>query len=118
MTHYTGGCQCGAVRYAFESDGAITEGLACNCSRCQRVASVLAFVPRARFTLETGEGETTEYLFNRHAIHHQFCKTCGVQSFAYAAAPDGTPMVAVNLNTVEGIDPRALSVTVYDGRSR
>jgi hypothetical protein len=116
MMHH-GSCQCGAVRFTFQTDGAITEGLACNCSRCQRIGSVLAFVPRARFTLESGEDATTEYLFNSHATHHHFCKTCGVQSFSYASGRDGTPTVAVNLNTVEGLDPRALKISVYDGRS-
>ncbi|MGG2475837.1 GFA family protein, partial [Rhizobium sp. BR5] len=29
---------------------------------------------------------------------HLFCSTCGIESFAYADGPDGTPMVAVNAN--------------------
>lgn len=118
MTQYHGSCQCGAVAFRFETEAEITEGMACNCSRCQRVGSVLAFVPRGKFTLEKGEGKTTEYLFNSHRIRHQFCPVCGIQSFSFSEGRDGTPMVAVNLNSVEGLDPRALKVTVYDGRSR
>ncbi len=40
---YSGGCQCGKVRYEVAAD--IGEVLACNCSRCGRLGSLLAFVP-------------------------------------------------------------------------
>lgn len=115
MTLYHGGCQCGAVRYAAEME--LESGVTCNCSRCQRLGSVLVFVPAAAFTLEAGEGMQTEYLFNRHLIRHQFCPVCGIESFAYGQMPDGSPIVAVNVNTLDGIDPRALKITHYDGRA-
>jgi len=44
MTHHTGGCKCGAVRY--EVDCTLDAPIACNCSRCQRLGSVLVFAPR------------------------------------------------------------------------
>ena len=40
---YSGGCQCGNVR--FESTLELGEVLACNCSRCGRLGSLLAFTP-------------------------------------------------------------------------
>ena len=58
------------------------EVLACNCSRCGRLGSLLAFTPAESFKLISGEGALTEYQFNKHAIHHLFCATCGIQSFA------------------------------------
>ena len=64
-----------------------------------------------------GEGATTEYLFNRHAIHHLFCTTCGVQSFSFASGPDGTEMVAINVNCLDGVDPRSLPFKTHDGAS-
>ena len=115
MTMQTGGCQCGAVRYSVEME--ITEGLTCNCSRCQRLGSVLTFVPSSAFTLDKGEDALTEYLFNTHTIRHQFCATCGIEPFAYGEK-DGAQMVAINLNTVDGIDPRAVPTQHVDGRSR
>lgn len=118
MAEYTGGCQCGAVRFRVEAtlDGAIT----CNCSRCQRLGAVLVFAPRAGFVLEAGDGATAEYLFNRHAVSHRFCRTCGIESFAFGSMPDGTEMVAVNVNCLDGVDPRAVAATArhVDGRSR
>jgi len=43
--HYKGSCQCGAV--TFETDVDLDNTITCNCSRCQRLGSVLAFTPRA-----------------------------------------------------------------------
>ena len=113
--HYDGSCQCGAV--SFEADLDLASTVTCNCSRCQRIGSVLTFAPRSDFTLVSGEGNLTEYLFNKHAISHRFCKTCGVEPFAYGTMPDGSLTVAVNANCLDGVDPRALKSHHYDGKS-
>ena len=117
MTHYTGGCQCGAVH--FEVDCTLDHPIVCNCSRCQRLGSVLVFAPRAAFALTADEGALREYLFNKHRIRHVFCGTCGIQSFAYGTAPDGSEVVAVNVNCLDGVDPREIAsqAQVYDGRA-
>lgn len=115
MMHYRGSCQCGAVSY--EADVDLDSTITCNCSRCQRLGAVLAFTAREAFTLKSGEDNLQEYLFNKEAIRHLFCRTCGIQSFSYGAMPDGTPMVALNVNCLEGVDPRALSSHHYDGAS-
>jgi hypothetical protein len=113
VEHYTGSCQCGAVAYEVDVD--ISAPIACTCSRCRRLGSLLVFAPRSAFTLVKGEGATTEYLFNKHAVHHRFCTTCGIQSYALATAPDGAEMVAINVNCLDGVDPRALKFTIHDG---
>jgi hypothetical protein len=110
-----GSCHCGAVAYEVTVD--ISSPIICNCSRCQRLGSVLAFAPRENFTLLRGEDALTDYTFNNGAIHHKFCKICGIQSFSFGQMPDGTPMVAINCNCLEGVDPRALPATPFDGRS-
>lgn len=112
---HTGGCQCGNVRYEVQSD--ITEVMSCNCSRCGRLGSLLTFVPTTQFKLLKGDGATTEYQFNRHNIHHLFCSTCGIQSFARGKRPDGTEMIAINARCVDGIDPDKLTVKKIDGKS-
>jgi len=113
--HYTGGYQCGAVRYEVTTDldGAIT----CNCSRCARLGAVLAFAPVAAFKLLAGEGATTDYQFNKKVVHHLFCSTCGIESFARGAMPDGTQMVAINVRCLDGVDVGALSPKAVDGRN-
>jgi hypothetical protein len=112
---YTGGCQCGAVRYEASAD--IGEVMACNCSRCAKLGWLLTFVPGEDFKLTAGEDTTREYLFNKHHIHHLFCATCGIESFARGAKPDGAEMVAVNVRCLDDVDIGALTVKHFDGRS-
>jgi hypothetical protein len=115
VEHHRGSCQCGAV--VFGADVDISQPVICNCSRCKRLGSVLAFTPRASFTLLKGADTLTEYTFNRHVIRHQFCRVCGIQPFAYGQMPDGSPMVAINVNCLDGVDPRALPARAHDGAS-
>ncbi|MCB1493139.1 MAG: GFA family protein [Rhodobiaceae bacterium] len=113
-THH-GSCQCGAVQYDVTID--LSNTVTCNCSRCRRIGSVLAFAPREALRLISGGDNLTEYLFNRKVIRHLFCKTCGVESFAYGQMPDGTEIAAVNVNCLDGVDARALPSQAYDGAS-
>jgi hypothetical protein len=113
--NYSGGCQCGKVRYDVAME--LGEVISCNCSRCSRLGSLLAFAPAQDFKLITGDDATTEYQFNKHVIHHLFCSTCGVQSFARGRRPDGIEMVAINVRCLDGVDLDALKVRKFDGRS-
>jgi hypothetical protein len=115
VQHYTGGCQCGAVRYEVDAD--LDNTITCNCSRCARLGFVLSFAPEGAFNLRKGEGATTEYLFNTGKIRHLFCSTCGVESFARGQMPDGTSMIAVNVRCLDGVDTSKLSPVAYDGAS-
>jgi hypothetical protein len=113
-THH-GGCHCGAVR--FEIRMAIGKVLACNCSICTKSGTLLQFVPRDRFTLVAGGDELREYRFNQHVIAHQFCSRCGIKPFAYGQMPDGSPMAAINVRCLDGVEVRDLEVTWFDGRN-
>lgn len=117
MTRYTGGCQCGAVRY--EVEASLDKPITCNCSRCQRLGSVLVFAPRANFRLLAGEDRLSEYLFNKKQIRHLFCATCGIESFSYGRMPDGAEIAAINVNCLDGVEPREIAKGAfhYDGRS-
>jgi len=112
---HRGSCQCGAV--AFEAEVDVSKPMVCNCSRCRRLGSRLAFAPRESFRLLRGEDALTEYLFNSRTIRHLFCRTCGIESFAYGRMPDGTPIAAINVNCLEDVDPMALPTSFFDGRS-
>lgn len=112
---HTGGCHCGKVKYRFE--GAVEPALACNCSICGKTGSRLAFLPKENFTLLSGEDAVTDYQFNKKAIHHLFCSTCGVRSFGRGVGPDGKEMVAINVRCVDGVDAEKLETTWFDGRS-
>jgi hypothetical protein len=115
-THHRGGCHCGAVRYRVEIDLA-NPVIACNCSICGRTGSLLSFVPASAFTLEKGEDALTDYQFGKKNIHHLFCRTCGVRSFARGQGPKG-PMAAINTRCLDEVDLGALQVQPFDGKSR
>ncbi len=113
---YTGSCHCGAVRYEADMDLS-GPAITCNCSMCSRMGSVLAFVPQTQFRLLSGEDVLTDYQFNKKVVHHLFCSKCGIRSFARGAMPDGTPIAAVNLRCVDGVDVSTLQTHHYDGKN-
>jgi hypothetical protein len=113
---YSGGCQCGKVRYEVSLE--IAEVIACNCSRCRRLGSLLAFAPVAQFKLLSGDTDLTSYEFNRHMIRHRFCSTCGIQSFAIGTNPKtGAVMAAINVRCLDDVDADAYRVRKVDGKS-
>ena len=112
-THH-GSCHCGAVKYKVELDRD-QPAIQCNCSMCSRSGTLLQFVPEAKFKLEQGEDSLTDYLFNKHVIHHTFCKTCGMKPFARGEGPKG-PTVAINVRCLEGFELASTKLHDYDGR--
>jgi hypothetical protein len=112
---WTGGCHCGRVRYEAQLS---LEGLvACNCSICQKRGSIMAFVPQSDFRLLAGDDALTDYQFNKKVIHHLFCKTCGVASFAKGEKPGGGLMVAVNVRCLDDIDAASLKPRLFEGKN-
>lgn len=113
---FSGSCHCGKV--TFSVSGEIpAEAMSCNCSHCRRKGFLLAFVPHEALTIGSGSDDLVEYRFNRHAIGHQFCPTCGVEAFARGEGPDGAKMAAINLRCVPDADLDALTVKKIDGAS-
>lgn len=111
----TGGCHCG--RIAFEVDAQIDKVVECNCSICSKRGSLLAFVPAAQVRLHTPDADMATYTFNKHAIAHRFCPVCGVAPLAQGTDASGAAMVALNVRCIDGIDPAALEIQAFDGRS-
>lgn len=112
---YTGSCHCGAV--VFDVTIALEGLISCNCSICRRKGTILGFTPADNFTLKKGEDNLTDYQFGKKTIHHLFCKSCGVTTFAKSNMPDDTEMRAINIRCLEGVDIDALEVRKYDGKS-
>lgn len=116
MGHWRGSCHCGAV--AFELEGEITDAIECNCSLCRRRGSLLAFFPRDALVVHAAVDALATYTFNRHAIRHRFCTTCGVAPFSEGTHPGtGAAMAALNLRCVADLDLAAVSVQQVDGAS-
>jgi hypothetical protein len=114
---HSGGCHCGKVRYRVTVDLG-QPVISCNCSMCGRTGTLLTFVPESQFELQSGQDSLTDYLFNKHVIHHVFCSTCGIKSFARGKKPDGSQMVAINVRCLDDVDLGKLQIQQVDGRSR
>ena len=113
---YGGGCHCGRVRYEVEMT--LGKVISCNCSICSKTGTLLAFVPAEQFTLLSGEDALTDYQFNKNVIHHLFCNTCGVRSFARGKDPSGKKVCAVNTRCLDDVDASTLDTMQYDGKSK
>jgi len=111
MKKYEGGCHCGAVRYEVETE--LAKVISCNCSHCEAKGLLLDFVDNDKFKLLSGEDNLTEYLFNKKAIRHLFCKTCGVQSFAEGI---NFPKTAINIRCLKDLDISKLTITPFEGK--
>ena len=79
--------------------------------------SLLWFIPRDRFRLSTPQERLATYQFDRHRIHHKFCKRCGVQPFAFATDPEGNEMAAINARVLDCIDLSALPRKHFNGKA-
>ncbi|TAK49690.1 MAG: GFA family protein [Xanthobacteraceae bacterium] len=112
---YTGGCHCGLVRFECTSDLATVT--ACNCSICTKKGLHLTFLPPSSFTLRAGGDVLREYRFHKKVIGHQFCAECGTEVYANGAMPDGTPIVAVNVSCLDGIDLAEIKMRPHNGRA-
>lgn len=115
MRTVTGGCHCGLVR--FETTVDLASVLACNCSICTKKGLLFAFVPEERFALRAGTDDLADYQFGRKTIHHEFCRSCGVEAFARGTAPDGTRMVGINVRCLDDVDLATIAFKPFDGRS-
>jgi len=113
--HYQGSCHCGAISFGVE--GTLDSAMGCNCSMCARKGALLWFVPRTALQLQAEPDAIGTYTFNRHVIKHNFCKTCGIHTHGEGAMPDGTPMAAINVRCLEGVELERLAIKHYDGRS-
>ena len=111
MQTHQGGCHCGAVTYTVTTD--LEKVIECNCSHCHKKGLLLNFVDKEKFTLHSGADNLQEYQFNKKAIRHLFCKTCGVQSFSEGVT---FPKVAINVRCLQGVEVKDLTVTPYNGK--
>ena len=86
MTEITGGCQCGAVRYALSE---APKAEFCYCGMCRRatggVFAAFASAPKAALRWIRGE---PAYFASSTVAKRGFCSRCGTPlTFAYDASP-------------------------------
>ena len=83
---YSGGCQCGAVRFHIE--GALGDASVCHCRMCQKASAnfYAALVSVRGAKLEWTRGEPKRFRSSNH-VYRGFCSECGTP-LTYEA-PDG-----------------------------
>ncbi|MFC5498617.1 GFA family protein [Caenimonas terrae] len=114
---YTGGCACGAVRYATEQAPIFQNH--CQCRDCQRRSgtghgSYLSFASRAAMTI-TGEAAHWQVAGDSGNLKvHSFCPACGTPVYlSFVAMPDLIAVHAASLDEPAGFAPQ---VVTYRGR--
>ena len=112
---HQGSCHCGRIAFAVEVE--IREAIECNCSHCSRKGYLLWFGPREQLEIVKGADTMATYTFNRHAIKHHFCPTCGCAPFGLGTDPKGNAMAAINLRCLPDLDRSNLQIKQVDGRS-
>ena len=113
MNWKTGGCHCGAVRFAVLSPDEV-EAKECNCSICRKSGYLHLIVEKERFRLLEGAERITTYSFNTGTAKHHFCSVCGVKSFYVPRSkPDGD---SVNLRCLDDGQVRVAGIALFDGQ--
>lgn len=115
IVNYKASCHCGAVKFEFKSDQ-IKSGLQCNCSICIRKNAIMSldYIEPQNFNLLQGEDALSIYQWGDKDVNHYFCKHCGVYPFHDITYEPGK--YRVNLGCVEGLEPRNLSISYFDGK--
>ncbi|QRM54847.1 GFA family protein [Sinorhizobium sp. BG8] len=105
---YTGGCQCGAVRY--RAEGTLGDPHLCHCRMCQKAAGnyfmPLANASRATLTITRGEPAW----FSSSAVARRgFCRDCGTPLFYDMPGETFINLVLGSLDDPEDVRPLAQS---------
>ncbi|MCA2373876.1 GFA family protein [Agrobacterium genomosp. 3 str. CIP 111-78] len=108
LTGFSGGCQCGAVRYRIE--GGLRYPHLCHCRMCQK-ASGNYFMPLAASTLtqfEMTRGEASWFQSSDH-VRRGFCGRCGTPLFYDMPGADFINITLGSLDEPQRIRPEAQS---------
>jgi len=116
---YKGSCHCGAVRFECEID--LAEGTSkCNCSVCVKGRFWKAIAKADAFRLVHGKDALSDYTFGRQAIHHLFCRRCGLKPFGRGHMDELGDFYAVNVLCLDDAAAEELAeapVRYEDGRN-
>lgn len=103
----SGGCHCGAIRYAIE--GAPEHSALCHCSDCRRSSGApmvgWGLFPKDKVAIT---GEPVAYRSSEHAERH-FCGTCGTGLFytSEAVFPGKIDIQTATLDDIDTFPPTA-----------
>ena len=115
----TGGCLCGAIRYAVSV--AITELRACHCSDCQKASgaggSVNAVIPRS--ALDITQGTPKHFATTADSgrtLHRYFCGDCG--SPIYGQRPTTPETAVLRVGTLDNPGDMKITTNIWTRSAR
>lgn len=112
---HLGSCHCGDVRFSVEIDA--TAGSRCNCSVCMKIAPTTGIAKPEALTLLSDPSRLSTYEWGGKTGQRYFCSRCGVHVFGRGSLPElGGAYVSINLNCLDDIDLRDVTVVHFDGR--
>lgn len=115
MTHYTGSCHCGRVRFEVEAD--IDHVRVCDCSICNKRGALNFRIPNDNLTLLTPWEELTLYQWGSFTAEDYFCAVCGILPFRRPSKPAPEEIAAgrevfdgwtINVRCLDGVDLDAI----------
>ena len=123
---YTGGCHCGAVRYAVSVDLSQTRASKCNCSICLKTNRMSLEVKPEDFKLISPAtlDAVPDYQYGSKSQHHHFCDKCGIHCFLHGSfvfegqESKNFSINAVTLDPDQGFDLREFKVVYWDGKTQ
>lgn len=111
MAHqkYTGGCDCGRVRFEASFDLAAGSHR-CNCTICLKKRWWGVLLKKDDFRFIAGQDQTLDYQPGP-VWHNVFCRHCGVHMLCWGILPEehGGQMWAISIGTLDGLDPETLA---------
>ncbi|MFD1329429.1 GFA family protein [Mycoplana ramosa] len=105
---YTGGCQCGAVRY--RAEGTLDDPHLCHCRMCQKAAGnyFLPLANAARETFRLTRGEPGWFQSSQH-VRRGFCRDCGTPLFYDMPTEGYLNIVLGSLDDPQDVRPHSQS---------
>ena len=99
---HTGGCLCGAVRYAVR--GKLRDVVNCHCTMCQRLHGAFGAHSKARKAdIDIVEDGGLAWYATSDRARRGFCRICGTNLFWEPAGQDATGIVAGSLDPPTGL---------------
>ena len=110
----TGGCHCGAVRFAARLSDGFRSIRRCTCSYCRMRGAVVAMAEAGGVAILQGEAALTAYRFHTGTAQHFFCTRCGI--YTHHQRRSDRSLYAVNVACLDGVSPFDFpEVPVVDG---